>query len=282
MKIRALLLTSTLVALSGCQADLRPDPLQERTQPKHEAAGRALLQKAYAAQHGKDSKPWKTQAGVEVRLTDTFFGFTGWVARPWPQNPQDLTIRFMPAGDRAIVDLEDEDGTHHRWGVHEWNAWERVGTEPFEYTQNDDLLFWLPTLEYFLEAAFRLPEAQFVDDAGPAEYEGEPHDRVYLTWLTYGPNDDVDQYLAWIRKKDGLLTRLDFTVRDVADFVVGTARYSDFREVGGYRLPHTIHIGPEPPHDNLHIIKVRRWAPNTPLPRAELAPDPKRKPRQKP
>jgi len=274
------LLLLTLAA--GCQADLRPDALQERTKPLHEARGRALLAQAAAEQQPEGSKPWKSLPGVEVELTDTYFGFVGWVARAWPENPQDLTFRFVPGQNRAVVSMKDDDGQRIRWGIHEWNAWQQEGSEPFEYTPDDDVIFWLPTIQYFLEAAFRLPEAQIVDDAGPADLHGVKCDRVYLTWVSYEPNDEADQYLAWLSKKDHRLVRLDFTVRDVAGFVVGAAVYSDFKRVGGYLLPHTIHIGSDPPEDDLHVIKIRRWSPNTPLPDADVVLDPSKKPRPKP
>jgi hypothetical protein len=266
--------------LAGCQVDLRPEPLQARTEPAHPDEARALLQAASDAQHAEGATPWLELPGVEVELTDAFYGLIGSVARPWPEDPQRLTFRFLPGQDSGVVTLLD-DGEQVVWGLHQWNAWERVGSEPAEYVESEDITFWLPTLQYFLEMAFRLPQAELVDLAGAGDADG-PAQQVYLTWVGYGPQETVDQYLAWIREEDGLLVRCAFTVRDVAQAVEGCVRYSDFRQVGDYLLPHTIEIGSDPPEDLLHKIQVHRWEPGKPLSREQVAPDPNRAPRPKP
>ena len=216
-----------------------------------------------------------------MALVDTFAGLTGWFARPWPMNPQQLSYHFLPGRDAGVATFKEGE-ERVRWGLHEWNAWSQEGSEAASYEQDGDLLFWLPTLQYFLEMAFRLPEAQLVDMAGTIELEGEPHQRVYLTWGGYAPHGGADQYLAYLRQRDGLLTRCDFTVRDKAGFLVGTVRYGDFRRVGHYLLPHRIEIGKNPPEDLLHVYRIALWEPGVELPRAKLAPEPGRSPREKP
>lgn len=271
-----------LLLLTGCGlSDLRPDALQERTASAEEARGRAVLERARLASQGKAKQPWGKLSGVEVELTDEFYGFVGFFARKWPNNPQEMVFRFHPKGDKGTVTFRGVDQPLV-WGIHEWNSWTREGEQGKPvYEQNEDITFWLPTMEYFLEMAFRLGEATIVDYAGTVDLNGKPHERVYLTWGTYAPNAKADQYLAFVRKKDGFLTRCDFTVRDLLGFIVGAVHYSDFQAVAGYVLPHKIVIG-DTADDPLHILTIKAWRPGVDVPRKEYAPDPKRAPRKKP
>jgi len=279
--VRLLPLAVAVAALGGCLADLRPEPLAERASPRDPERARAILERAAAAQVGSGRPAWRELPGVRAELTDAFHGLVGAVACPWPEDPQELRVRFRPAADDAVIAFRDADGGERRWGVHDWNAWVEEPGEPPRYADDEDVLFWVPTLVYFLELPFRLPEATVVDYGGEAEVDGAPCDVVYATWSSYGPVDAVDQYVAYCRREDGLLVRADFTVRDVADFVTAAVRYADFREAGGYLLPHEITIG-DPPEDPLHVYTVERWEPGVPLADEELGPEPGRAPREKP
>ncbi|HBP16216.1 MAG TPA: hypothetical protein DEA08_00300 [Planctomycetes bacterium] len=275
-------LLASLALFSGCQVDLRPEELAELSAPRDEAGGRRLLAQAEAAQVGS-AAPWKSVTGVRVELRDAYYGLTGSVARPWPEDPAEVVLHFRPGSDDSLAEFQDGEQTL-RWGIHDWNTWTQEGAGPREYSDEPDadVAFWLPTLEYFLEMAFRLGEAQFVDLAAPRRVRGELCDVVYLTWGSYGPNDEVDQYVAYVSRETRRLVRVDFTVRDFADFIQGRVLYSDFRQVGGYWLPHLLEIGEDPPEDQLHTITVRAWQVGVPLSDEALKPDPRRRPAQKP
>jgi hypothetical protein len=277
----SLLLLLVPLLCSGCLADLRPDALHDRVAPKSAPQAQALLDAARDAAHRDGATPWTELSGIEVSVHDEFFGLTGSFACPWPENPQTFTYRFRPAVEKGVVRFKDGDQTEWRWGIHDWNTWKQEGGEEPFYEQDQDVLFWLPTLQYFLETAIRLREAEIVDVGGEIELDGKTHQRVYLTWQSYEPNDTVDQYLAYLDAETGRLTRVDFTVRDVAGFLVGTAAYSDFREVGDYVLPYLIEIGDDPPGNLLHRYTIREWKPGVELTESEYAPDPKRAPGKK-
>ena len=270
------------IALAGCQVDLRPEELRELSAPRDEARGRALLAQAEAAQVGSGA-PWRSLSGVRVELRDAYYGLTGAVARPWPEDPAEVVLHFRPASDDSVASFKDGQ-TPLRWGIHDWNTWTQEGEGPREYSDepDEDVAFWLPTVEYFLEMAFRLGEGQFVDLGAPARVRGELCDVVYLTWGSYEPNDEVDQYVAYVSRATKRLLRVDFTVRDFADFIQGRVLYSDFRQVQGYWLPHLLEIGEDPPADQLHTITVRAWQLDRPLSDEALKPDPQRPAARKP
>ena len=94
-------------------------------------------------------------------------------------------------------------GEPRRWGIHAWNTWRAEGEAPPSYSDGDERIsFWLPTLQYFLEMPFRLPEGELVDCAGKAriDYGGRKVEvyRVYVTWGSYAPHARLDQYLAYL------------------------------------------------------------------------------------
>lgn len=266
--------------LAGCLADLRPPPLDRRATPQAESRGRALLLAGERAQAGGRVR-WHDVPGAQVELIDRYFGLLGAAICPWPSDPQRLRVAFRPGQDEAAVDLLDEhDTVAETWGVHGWNAWRRTPGQREEYEQDEDVLFWVSTVLYFLEGPLRLGrEAEIVDWAGERVVDGVSYDLVYVTWDTYAPSDGVDQYLAWLRRDDGLLTRLDFTVRDVAGFLTYTAFYGDHRPVDGWLLPHRIAIG-SAPDDLLHEYAVLSWAIGLHVESDRTAPQP-RPPRQK-
>ena len=125
-------------------------------------------------------------------------------------------------------------------------------------------------------------EATIVDRASPIDLDGELHQRVYATWISYEPNDSADQFVAYLSDATGLMTRLDFTAREVLGLASGTARYSDHRAVGDYVLPHTIEIEVSPPGGLLHRYVIEAWKPGVRVTRDEYAPEPDRPPRHKP
>ncbi len=249
---------AVLVLLLGCTADLRPDTLAARVRAQDEAAGRAALERASQVLHATGATPWAEQPGVEVHLTDDFVGLVGNLVRFWPEDPQEMVIRFVPTKDSGVVELKGEETI--LIGKHNEKTWRKEGDEPVEYDEDDDTVFWLPTLQYFLEIPFRLGEGEIVDHGGEVDLDGVACDLIYITWGSYGPNDNLDQYLAYARKDDGRIVRVDFTVRDMLDSIVATVVYSDFKETeGGYTLPHTIQIGEDPPDDLLHTITVHSY-----------------------
>ena len=268
---------TVVLLLCGCTTDLRPEALQARDAAGDAEAARALLLAAEQAQYAsEEATPWRRTPGAEARFTDAYEGLTGAWLCPWPEDPQRLRLRWVPARSRGVVELLTEGGPpYDQWGRHEGNLWRREegAVRATYYMEDDDITFWLPTLEYFLEAAFRLGrEAEIVDLAEPATFQGRLCDRVYATWGSYAPNDDLDQYLLWIARDTGRLVRMDFTVRDVLDFVSYSAYYGDYREVGGYVLPHRVQIGAEP-DDLLHTLTVSEWRPNVEIPEEAYAPE---------
>ncbi|MBL4845414.1 MAG: hypothetical protein JKY65_07810 [Planctomycetes bacterium] len=273
---------ATALLLGGCVADLRPMSLSVLEQPRNEACGRRVLENAVARQHTEDAAPWRSLPAVSVTFEDSYYGLIGAIACPWPEDPCEVEMTFVPGVDTSQARFSDE-GVPTLWGIHGWNTWRKAeGQEAVYGDLESAITFWLPTLQYFLEMPFRLAEAEIVDCAGPGEIvvagKRTAVDQVYLTWGSYVPHPRFDQYLAHVDSTTGFLLRADFTVRDLAGFAKGRVLYGDYRQVGDYWLPHLIQIGTDPPEDMLHELRISAWA----LDGQIEIPDPSLPPKSKP
>ncbi len=276
------LLTTAATFTSACLADMRPEALKTRDSAADADQARAILNAGAAAQTvaGNTLQSWLGMPGVRVRLTDEWFGLADVLVNKWPQNPQHIDFRFVPGKDAGVMNFLDADGevTGESWGIHEWNTWKRAsGETSADYTPDPVIKFNLPTVQYFLEMAMRLPAGEIVDYAETIDADGLELHVVYITWGTYGPNSKIDQYVAYFRKDNGRLHHVDFTVRDNYPFITAAAYYKDFRVVQGYYFPFQIDITEVgDPEAIVHIYTVQDVQVNDALPRSAYAADPNR------
>ena len=77
------------------------------------------------------------------------------------------------------------------------------------------------------------------------------HHLVIASWRTVQPQKDIDQYLLWINADSGLLDMVQFTIRDVAGWMEGTAKYTYFVHDNGLTLPSHVRIERGPPGSKL-------------------------------
>ena len=224
--------------LGGCTADLRKDTALEGVasiEASREDAGRALLA-AMRAQHGGER--FDGLSSVCVEMTDRWpFSKERAFAMPWDESVQQLSFCMQPARDNSRMTIKGEDG--EVVGIQNWMTYHLHGDEVV-FEKDKDTWFWLPTMQYFIEAAFRLQEAQFVGTVGEREFEGKVYDGVFLTWQHVEPSRSMDQYIAWIERDTGRLGMLEYTVRDMFRFVTGTAVYSEYKTYDGVVYPSTI------------------------------------------
>jgi hypothetical protein len=276
-KLLPIIVIGLIPLVLGCRADIRPESLQQRTQSRDAQQARAILKNAATSLYGtRPITPWKNITGIQVNLTDEYFGFMGWVIRPWPENPQDLVFKFIPTKDTGVLYFSEKNSDYpHAWGIHEWNAWRREPGKEAVYG-DEQVKFALPTIQYFLEMPFRLSEeVEIVDYAGVIVIDNVSYHRIYATWGRYEPQEMIDQYVIYVRQDDGIIERVDFTVRDMAEFITGAIVYDDFREVNGYLLPHKLGFGsPSDPRNFFHVYTVNSYRIGITIPREEYAANP--------
>lgn len=265
---------------TACLADMRPDELKTRTTATDAEQARKILNGGAAAMTvgGNSLKTWLAMPGVRLRMTDEWYGLADVLVNKWPANPQHIDFQFVPGKDAGVMNFLDAEGTPTgaSWGIHEWNTWKRAAAdEPADYSPDGVIKFNLPTVQYFMEMAMRLPSAEIADFASTVEIDGVALHVVYLTWGTYGPNSSIDQYIAYYRKDNGRLHHVDFTVRDNFPFITAAAYYKDFRVVQGYYFPFKIEItAVGDPTSIVHIYEIQEVQLNHQLNRRTYAADP--------
>lgn len=118
-----------------------------------------------------------------------------------------------------------------------WKTYEldQAGKPKFE--ENKDAYFWIPTYQYFLEFPLRIQKADAFNYAGESEINGIKCDGILASWRKTEPQKDVDQYLIWLDQKTHRIVKLEYTVRDQYNFLIGALYFKEYKEFDGLPLP---------------------------------------------
>lgn len=268
------LLAAPLVA---CTTDIRPEVIAEDgITPESAAEGRAWLDKMVTAHGGVDA--FKAHRDAEVVFTDTWPAWlTRTAAMPWPQNGQRIRMSLSTTTDDARLTFVGGELDGHTWGLQNWVTYTIEPGKSPAFEDDDDLRFWVPTMAYFFAMPWRIVEAGVVGYAGQQTIDGRPHAVVYATWGSAEPQDDIDQYVLYIDAETHRLTHAAYTVRELVLASQSAVRFSDFREVQGLVVPHTLTMVEEFGSDAvLHLMKLESVQFATGKPPTHLVPDPAR------
>jgi hypothetical protein len=253
---RLLALAALLSATMGCAlADLRPPAVLDGVSESEIARGRARLE-ALADTYGGVAA-WRRGA-MRYELVDTWpVWLTRTVAMPWRASPQRLELVVQSGTDAATLALRagPEDG--EVWGIRGGRTTvSRAANAPAD-VDHPRARFRVPTLAYFLDMPFRLREAEVVQDAGDAERQGRRYHRVFATWRAAAPQQDLDQYLAWIDAETGRLAFVEYTIRELSGFLRGAMVFEGDLVADGVHLPRRMEARSAlDDTETLHVIDV--------------------------
>jgi len=240
--------------------DLRPDSLSTDTLTAEAAQrGRQLLAQA-AERHGRSA--WEIHSTLDLLATDTWFGL---IARtrfnPWSLSEQKLRMLLLRGTWSSRVELLSGPDTGTVWGIQSWHPYRAESSGAPRFADDPTIQFYLPTYQYFIEAAFRLGTAEIVADIGEARDQGETYDRVFATWGSVEAHIEHDQYIVWISRDSGFIERFEYTVRDFGGVAAGATRYSDYRSIDGVMVPHRLSIRLVMPgglESEAHVLEIER------------------------
>ena len=251
------------LTLGACTADLRTARLDEGAlAPTRTHKGRALLTEL-GDRYG--AAAWRRSTTTEVVFRDDWDSVLVAMMGMEPWDEEDL-IRFRFRTGTFDIRADFMDGPR-KGEVQGLQAWQTYAQAPDEaaprFEEDDDVRFMLPAIVYLSELPFRLANAELVTYEGEAALDGRPHDRVFATWGGLEAHTGADQYLLWIDRASGQLTRADYTVREAARILDATVWYGDLRQVGGVTVPHRLTItdrGVAPAEGYLHQVRVQSFA----------------------
>lgn len=252
---RAVAVALTLGLFSACGVDIRPEPIaQSGVTPEAAARGRALMAEMIHAHGGVEA--WKAHTNVAIELSDTWH--SAWrraLAMPWSHNGQRMRLDIRIADHAARFTFLDGPGEGEVWGLVGDRSWKQPKGEPVE--DDDGVAFWVRSFTYFVEMPFRLPEAEIIAYAGQETVAGKVYDRVFLTWRAPEPQDDIDQWIAYIDPETKRLVWAAYTLRELAIVPKGAMRFQGHQDVGGVMLPHDLASFRNPQSDSQnHSIQV--------------------------
>ncbi len=263
-----ILFLTALLLLPACAVqDIRPDTAAIHW---NESRGRELLEKA-ARIHGESY--WKTLETYEISLEDRYFGFWGKLASPFPKNSTLMRLQYIPQTftGRAIFGEGKWEGKI--WGLQSWKTYTLSPRGRFRIENSASIAFHLSAYQYFIEFPFRIKEADIVAYIGEKMDNQIKYQRVFATWETAKAKKSHDQYIIWINAQTGRIEKLEYTIRDLHKSLRATARFRDFRRIGGgWLIPEKVSIqSPLQTRDWLHEWQLQDFIPN-PIAPEELGP----------
>lgn len=256
-------------------SDLRPESVKAGISDDATREARRILAALVTRYGGLDRH--RQHRVTQVEYTDEWpSDIIRRVGSPW-QRGERLRFTFANGTDNSRLDFLDGPRQGQSWGIQQWQTYTVRGGQR-TFSASKDIKFWLPTIEYFLELPFRIGEAQIAAHAGTRVLANQTYDLLYLTWGRAAPQRDVDQYLLWVRRSDGILEFVEYTVRDIAPFMVGCIHYEDLRELDGILLPFRMTLADCPGKPGMlhrQMVEAARILPDLPV--RELVPEPERR-----
>ena len=225
------------VFLVGCTKDLRPPGIGDSASAPGVARGRLLLQQAVQAHGGL--KLWRTKETTTALLRDTWVGFLGRFANPWPEASTALSMQYVNGTLSARAQFLEGSRAGSAWGRTDDGRTYLVDRGGKRLpTENKDARFILAALQYLNELPFRLSlEATQITYVDRVRLNGGTYDRVLATWgSNLRPNTNHDQYMLYINTETKRLAKAHYTVRDFARFAAGCMHFDDYRAVDGLVL----------------------------------------------
>lgn len=266
--------------VSGCgMSDLRPDeqPLQQTT--NSEQRGRAILT-AMCNAHG-GSRAFYDAGAYRAQIVDDWsplsFPFT--LLAPFDDDVlrYDMVQKTGTEDTRMTFHGGDLDGVE--WGVQNWVTYRTEAQGPPIWEDDDTIRFTGPAIGYFIQAPFRLNEADYVHALGTAKLNGKTYDKVFVSWGDQVPQEEVDQMIAWVEQDTKRLGFLEFTVRQQASFAKGAMELTDYRQVDGVWVAHTMKTVENPGDEEVqfHTVTIEKFELGIAQPESFIIPDPNRK-----
>jgi hypothetical protein len=263
------------VGTTGCGLkDIRPDTVQDSVPEDQHQRGEELLADLATAHGGLDT--WRAHRSSAYVIEDTWLSWIEEVAAmPWSKNQQRMRQTVWLGSDNSRLEFLDGDARGTSWGIQHWATYHVAANSAPVFEPDDTIKFWLPTLQYFFEAPFRLREAGVVYALDDKRVDGHTYHRVFLSWGTDEPQDTIDQYVAWIDADTGRLAFLHFTVRDMFDWIDGWMAYRDYEQIQGIWVARTIAGVEEPGGDAAgHRLEFDKVAFGVDVPEGFIIPRP--------
>lgn len=204
-----------------------------RTNPNPEKARELLQDMAKAHQIHN----WDSVSTYTVQFQENMYGVIGKSSNPFPEATSQFELSYIPNTYDGRLEFTDGPSKGMIWGLQSWQSY-TVGEDDAPVFEEDaNIIFWLPTYQYFIEFPRRIQNASVLACAGDSVINGIACHGVLASWNTLEPQRLTDQYLIWIDKASKRIVKLEYTVRDQLNFITGAASFNDYQDFEGILLP---------------------------------------------
>ncbi len=222
-------------------ADIRPEELKEQTAFETSAiSGLDLLHQVQVA-HGMDL--WKKKTTTELWGVDDWVDFMGnLLVNPFLNSKQQIRIKLLNDTWDSNIQLVENLEVIETWGIQAWNSYRILPGENPKFESDEDIDFFLPTYQYFMEFPFRIQTAEFIIQLPEKRIDKIDYERIFATWKSMDATDQADQYIIWIDKESKLIHRIEYTVREYGNFTMGSTYFLNYSAVDSIMIPHQLNI----------------------------------------
>ncbi|PHR21044.1 MAG: hypothetical protein COA38_19015 [Fluviicola sp.] len=253
---RLSLLLIGITVFSGCVnvfklADLRTDKENSNSNPEK---AQQLMEEMGIA-HGISN--WDSIQTYHVTFEDEFYGFIGKQAHPYKEQKFSLSLNYAPKTFNGQLEILSGKEKGNIWGLQSWETYHKDKDGNLSAKKNEDMKFWLPTYQYFIEFPSRIQEATSIDYLGEKIIDGVKTEGIIASWNTIEAQKDVDQYLIWIDSESKRIVKIEYTVRDMFRFISGATYFQDYKEYNGLLLPSKLPVESNLVKDGLlHTMRI--------------------------
>jgi len=248
-------------------ADLRTEVAKNNPNEKR---AKVLLQEMGEA-HGIAN--WKNITTYSSKFEDVFFGDLGSMSHAYSEDSVQFLLQYIPNTLDGKLQFLSGEKMGTSWGIQSWKSYISTPTQSHKFVDNSDIIFWIPTYQYFIEFPLRIQNANSFSYAGEAIIDGKNCEGIIASWNTTEPQRDIDQYLIWLDKKTKRIVKLEYTVREMFNFLKGAAYFHDYKNYDGILLPSSMPVKSNLLEKGfLHEMKILTFTKNN-FPENELRPN---------
>ena len=225
-----------------------------------EAKAKQLL-KDMAAAH--QIQYWDSLTTYSVTYGEEFFGSIGQSSHPFPEHKNQFKLSYIPNTYDGRLEFLKGPSKGDVWGIQSWNTYLSDASNVNKFQNDQNVFFWVPTYQYFIEFPLRIQNADALAYAGQATINGKNCEGVLASWNTTAPQRDIDQYLIWLDSDTKRIVKMEYTVREMFNFITGAASYNDYQDFNGIILPSKMPVESNLVSDGfLHEMSILDFARN--------------------